>query len=338
MARAQAADAGLTSTTETRLAVAEICLRLDGLPLAIELAAARVTNAYPDRATATPDEAAAVLSAGPRDLPARQQTLRNTIDWSHELLGVPEQQLFHQLSVFAGGFTAEAAEAISRRPQGIDVLDTLGMLLDQSLVQRKDVAGRTRFSMLETLREFASEKLAEGPDASGVHANATARFYRDAGRGGRSPHTRSPTGGMAGTARARARQYARRTRPGRSRNGGDVELGSQLVGTPLVVLGCSGPFLGRSRMGEASHASRRRAFGSIPRRAAESPGEFRIRARRLCARAHIGREAAGAYEQLGLPVDAAWLQGLEAIAVQYQGDLDAGSRFCSKTPCASRAP
>jgi predicted ATPase len=144
-------------------AVTEICARLDGLPLAIELAAARVRTLSPDAVLARLGRRLDFLTGGPRDLPARQQTLRRTIDWSHDLLGPSEQKLLRRLSAFAGGFTLEGAEAVAntRRDLGTDVLEGVASLVDKCLVVR---AGRglddDRFSMLETTREYGLEKLA----------------------------------------------------------------------------------------------------------------------------------------------------------------------------------
>lgn len=164
-------DAGLAPV------IAEICRRLDGLPLAIELAAAR-TKLLPPRALLTRlEQRLDVLASGPRDLPARQQTLENAIGWSYDLLTTEEQRLFRWLAVFAGGWTLEAAETISAQSDNhLDpapgVLDGLAALVDQSLVDKAEMPdGETRFRMLATLRAFAGERLA----ASGELADARHR-------------------------------------------------------------------------------------------------------------------------------------------------------------------
>jgi predicted ATPase/DNA-binding SARP family transcriptional activator len=195
-------------------AVAEICHRLDGLPLAIELAASRLRFFSPEALLARLGSRLKLLVGGPRDLPARQQTLRDTIAWSYDLLAEPEQTLFRRLSVFGGGWTLEAAEAVcsdfgfwildfglgstktsdspelptvlhrSEAPdvaeplpaiqnskskiQNEEVLDLLTALMEQSLVRQAEVGGETRFGMLETIREFGQERLAESGEAAEV--------------------------------------------------------------------------------------------------------------------------------------------------------------------------
>ena len=147
-------------TERNARAIAEICARLDGLPLALELAAARVRLLPPEVLAVRLERRLALLTGGARDLPARQRTLRDTIAWSYDLLDPDEQRLFRRLAVFAGGCTLEATEAICGA--GLDVLDRLASLVDQSLMRgetTEDPAGEARFAMLETVREYAHERL-----------------------------------------------------------------------------------------------------------------------------------------------------------------------------------
>ncbi len=139
-------------------AVTQICERLDGLPLAIELAAARTKVLPPQALSRRLDQRLSLLTGGARDRPARQQTLRAALEWSHDLLDEDEAALFARLSVFAGGWTLEAAEAVCGGP-GLDVLDALSALVDDSLVRRLDRGAEPRFTMLETIKEFAAEAL-----------------------------------------------------------------------------------------------------------------------------------------------------------------------------------
>jgi tetratricopeptide (TPR) repeat protein len=143
-------------------AVAEICFRLDGLPLAIELAAARVKILPPPALLAWRDGSLDLLTCGPRDVPSRQQTLRKTIDWSHGLLSAAEQTLFRRLAVFSGGCTLESVEAVcnTRHDLEIPVLDGISSMVNKHLLQRKEEkTAEGRFTMLQTIREYALERL-----------------------------------------------------------------------------------------------------------------------------------------------------------------------------------
>ena len=152
-------------------AVAGICRRLDGLPLAIELAAAWVRVLPPEGLLARLDERMPLLTGGARDLPERQRTLRATIAWSYDRLDPPEQELLARVSVFAGGWTLEAAEAVCDC-----TLETLAALVDKSLV--RELNGR--FSMLETIREYALERLSAGHQADDVRSRHAAYFLAEA--------------------------------------------------------------------------------------------------------------------------------------------------------------
>jgi predicted ATPase len=165
--RATAAQPSFALTADNAQAVAAICARLDGVPMAIELAAARVKMLPPAALLARLEGRLLSLSGGARDLPARQQTIRGAIDWSHDLLSPSEQILFRRLGVFVGGWTVESAEAVcnARQDLEVDVFDGLASLVDKSLVQRVDSAKTDpRFTMLETLREYAVERLEASTD------------------------------------------------------------------------------------------------------------------------------------------------------------------------------
>ncbi|HYN89741.1 MAG TPA: NB-ARC domain-containing protein, partial [Ardenticatenaceae bacterium] len=183
--RASAAKAGFALTSDNAVAVAGICNRLDGLPLAIELAAARVRLLSPpailERLVEAPGGSPLhLLTGGARDLPARQQTLRSTIGWSYDLLDQAERDLFDRLGVFAGGWTLEAAEAVA---DGMGVLDGLESLVDKSLVRQHEQDGDGRFTMLQTIREYAIERLEATGQADGLrqaHADFYLRFTEQA--------------------------------------------------------------------------------------------------------------------------------------------------------------
>ena len=174
--RAVAGRPDFLLTPQNAGAVAEICRRLDGLPLAIELAAARVKILPPGELLARIERPLELLTGGARDLPARQQTLRQAIQWSYDLLTAAEQRLFRRLSVFSGGCTLEGAEAVCDTTEdlGVDILEGVASLVDNSLlVQRISADGDPRFVMLETFREYGRERLAEhGESAATERAHA----------------------------------------------------------------------------------------------------------------------------------------------------------------------
>jgi tetratricopeptide (TPR) repeat protein len=166
--RAQAARPSFVLTAENIDAVVAVCRRLDGLPLALELAAARVRVLAPDQLLRRLARPLDVLGTTAQDSPARQRTLRDTIAWSHELLSPEEQSLFRRLAVFAGGWTLDGAEAVANVDDTLDVLDGLASLVDESLI-RFDARGfEPRYGMLETIREFALEQLAACGDEATV--------------------------------------------------------------------------------------------------------------------------------------------------------------------------
>jgi len=177
--RAQAVLPDFTLTAQNAAAVAAICVRLDGLPLAIELAAARIRLLSPAALLARLEQRLAVLTDGARDLPPRQRTLRAAIGWSYELLDAGEQRLFARLGVFVGGCTLEAAAAVCHvdNDLSLSVVDGIATLVDQSLVQQQEGReGEPRFTMLETIREYALERLEASGEAEQLHRQH-ARYY-----------------------------------------------------------------------------------------------------------------------------------------------------------------
>ena len=211
MERAQAVKANLAATKENLQIIAEICSRLDGLPLAIELAAARVKILSPSAILTRLENSLKLLTGGAQDLPAHQQTMRGAIEWSFDLLEADEKILFRRLAVFTGGFTIEAAETVGswqkaegsqeqlinesveqksisndnellptanrRLPTDFDILDGITSLVDKSLlVQKEQADGESRFRLLEVVREYALEILEASGEAEAIRKNHAAFF------------------------------------------------------------------------------------------------------------------------------------------------------------------
>jgi len=177
--RAQAVKDGFTLTPETAPAVAAICQRLDGLPLAIELAAARVKILPPDALLKRLERRLPLLTGGPRDAPKRLRTMRDAIGWSNDLLSPAEQVLFRHLAAFVGGFGLEAVEAVTDPDGslGLNFLDGIASLVDKSLLrQEPGPGGEPRYLMLETVREFVLEQVEASGEAQEVRRRHAAFF------------------------------------------------------------------------------------------------------------------------------------------------------------------
>ena len=247
--RAQAAKATF-SLNGNRGVVLEICRRLDNLPLALELAAARIKLLPENVLLERLSERLKLLSGGARDLPERQQTLRAAIDWSYTLLSDPEQELFARLSVFAGGRTLDAIEAVCD-PDGeldLDLLDGLGSLIDKSLLRQEEgPGGEARFVMLETIHEYARERLAERDEGETV---ATRHAYHFLMLAERAPGSIAETSSWV--ERLAAELDNVRTALEFLNRGGDVESHLRLTGALWRFWYLRGHLAeGRSRLDEA---------------------------------------------------------------------------------------
>ena len=282
--RARGVSPGFSLTPENRAAVARICQRLDGLPLALELAAARTRVLSVEQIAARLDDRFRLLTAGSRTAPPQQQTLRASMDWSHDLLSEAERALFARLSVFAGGFSLEAAEQVCAGVAGdtvldaADVLDLLSQLVDKSLVvavyatdDGSAPAGpaETRYRLPETVREYGAERLAARGEAAAIRQAHTRYFSglaEEAGPALSGPRQRC----LARPAGAGARQPARRParRPGRGRSGHRPAHGVRAV----EVLGRAGP----PRRGPALAGGGPHSPPRPPTDAARSPGAARV--------------------------------------------------------------
>ena len=182
--RAQAVKPDFRLTDDNAAAVAEICRRLDGLPLALELATARINLFSPEALLERLDSSLQLLKSGPRDRPERQQTLRAAIEWSYELLESGERRLFELLAAFSGA-TFDAVEAVAATLNGrldLDSLDGLASLVDKSLVRQAGANGDSRFVMLATIREYAVERLDESPEFDAAARRAHAAYFADFAR------------------------------------------------------------------------------------------------------------------------------------------------------------
>jgi DNA-binding CsgD family transcriptional regulator/Tfp pilus assembly protein PilF len=175
VARARAANPAFALTAENAAAVAEVCRRLDGLPLALELAAAHLAVLPPGALLTRLERRLPMLIGGPRDAPARHRTLRDAIAWSYELLDTEKQYLFRQLAVFAGGCTIAAVERVSAR-EDAEVLRDLSSLVEKSLLRTRNVDDEPRFEMLETIREYGLEQLEAHGELEATQQRHTAYF------------------------------------------------------------------------------------------------------------------------------------------------------------------
>jgi predicted ATPase len=219
----QRADAVLPGFSGEYGRLAEICRRLDSLPLAIELAAARVKVLPPGELLSRLDRRLPLLTAARRDLPERQQTLRATIEWSYELLEPDEQELFARVAVFSGGWTLDAAEAVCGA-----ALDTLASLLDKSLIRREG----ERFAMLETIREFAAERFDRSEGAEEIRRRH-AEFFIELAEATETDHLGPQQVPLR--ARFRAEWDNVRAALGWAVASGETELGLRLAGALTMV-------------------------------------------------------------------------------------------------------
>src|SRR3569832_1990273 len=169
--RARASNPNFTLTRDNASTVTKICRRLDGLPLALELAAARIKLLPPQAILSRLDDRLKLLTGGARDLPSRHQALRNTLEWSYSLMNEEEKTLYARLGVFVGGVTLEAAEAVCNVEGRFDILEGLTSLMDNSLFRQEDATDdEPRFGMLETIRAYALERLAESGEMDSLRA------------------------------------------------------------------------------------------------------------------------------------------------------------------------
>jgi predicted ATPase/DNA-binding XRE family transcriptional regulator len=233
MARAHALKPDFALTAENAADIVDICRRLDGLPLTLELAAARVKLLPPAALLSRLDHALPLLAGGARDLPARQQTLRAAIAWSYDLLNEGDQRLLRRLSVFAGGWTLGAAEAVANHDASLDMLEGLASLVDNSLVRQVGAAsadGEPRLAMLETIREFAGEHLQQHAEEEAAIRRSHAAFFTNLAFAARADIT---AGVPSAIRRLGAEQDNLRAMLAHLLEAGDPETAMRIVGSPL---------------------------------------------------------------------------------------------------------
>jgi predicted ATPase/DNA-binding SARP family transcriptional activator len=187
--RAREAEPRFQPTISDERTIEQICTRLDGLPLAIELAAGHIRTLTPSELVKRLEPRLPLLAGGPRDLPARQQTLRATLAWSYDLLAQDDQRALAQMAVFAGGCSLEAAEAVCGTR-----LETLGALVDHNLLQHTVTRGASRYTMLETIHEYALERLEETPETNSIKRRHAEFFLRVAESANLNPGKLAPGG------------------------------------------------------------------------------------------------------------------------------------------------
>jgi predicted ATPase len=327
--RARAVKPDFALTEEGACAVAEVCVRLDGLPLAIELAAARSKLLAPQVMRRRLESRLGALTGGPRDLPARQRTLRSAIDWSYALLEPAEKTLFPRLAVFQGGRNVEAVEAVCSHGLAIDVLEGLESLLNKSLL-RQDVGldGEPRFVMLEMLHEYARERLEASGETEDLQRRHAEYFLTLAERA--EPELRG-AGHVYWSLRLRDEQDNLRTALAWSLGGVAAELGLRLAG----ALRDYWHYVGHSAEGLAWT---KRALES----ARDAPQD--VRARALNAAGELcwdqgdhqngevyNREALALYQAMGDQGGSAWaLIFLGNHAMASPGECKEGIRLCEE--------
>jgi predicted ATPase len=324
--RARAVKPDFALTEEDACAVADICVRLDGLPLAIELAAARSKLLTPEMMLRRLESRLGVLVAGPRDLPARQRTLRAAIDWSYDLLDPPEKSLFARLAVFQGGRSVEAVEAVCSRGLTIDVLEGLESLLNKSLL-RQDAGsgGEPRFVMLEMIHEYARERLEAGGEAEDLQRRHAEYFLALAER--LAPELRGSRY-VYGSSLLRDEHNNLRTALAWALGGGDVELGLQLAGALRdfwfyeghTAEGLAWTERALESAGEAQPALRARALNTAGLMCYDQADHETGK--------RYNREALALFRELGDDIGTAWALAFEGVqALASPGEYKEGTRL-----------
>jgi predicted ATPase/class 3 adenylate cyclase len=322
--RARAVKADFAITNANAPAVAEICVRLDGLPLAIELAAARAKLLSPQALLARLEQRFELLTGGPRDQAERRQTLRATIDWSYGLLGPDEQTLFTRLAVFVGGCTLEAAEVVCG--DGV-LLTTLSTLIDNNLlVQEEQPDGEPRFTMLETIHAYALELLGDGEEAEALRRRHTGYFVALAERIVELERSSLP---IDWPVLERELDNFRATLD-RLAAAGEEELGAQLVAALSDLWSTTGRLSEEGRWLEW-------ALGiddlspSLRGRVTLGASSFAWRSDELARARELAEQALAIFRELDDQIHVAWALGHLAIIASLAGDFARSDALAAET-------
>jgi predicted ATPase/DNA-binding XRE family transcriptional regulator len=332
--RARASNPSFVVTEENAAAVAAICWRLAGLPLALELAAAKVR--FLDPASLLSHLDGALSGAWARDLPERQRTMRAALDWSHELLSEEERVLFRRLAVFAGGFTLEAAEgvcALGRIEPG-GVFEPLGRLVEQSLVTVDHDAGGLRYGMLEPVRQYALEKLGESGEAEEVRRRHAEHFVAFAEAA--APRLMGPEH-AAWLERLEQEHDNLREALRWARETGRVETGLRLVGALYWFWWMHG-YLGEGRRWVEEFLSGSEGCGPGPARAMAlyGAGEMALGQGDPVRAVALLEESLALYRELGDEVGVAIVLSELGQATRAQGDHDRAAALSEEGLACSR--
>jgi tetratricopeptide (TPR) repeat protein len=309
--------------------VAEICVRLDGLPLAVELAAARSSVLSPEMMRRRLESRLGVLVAGPRDLPARQRTLRGTIDWSYDLLDPPEKTLFARLAVFQGGRTLEAVDAVCNHGLTIEVLAGLESLLNKNLLRRiEGTAEEPRFVMLEMIHEYARERLKTSGEAEDLRRRHAEYFLTLAERA--APELRGARQ-QDWFVQLRAEQDNLRAALAWSLGAGKAELGLRLVGALRDFWFFDGRGVEGLRWTERTLASAQDAPPAALAGALNAAGYLCVDTGDYKKGKTYSGEALAIYRELGDEVGSAWaLTVLSAHVVPFPSQCKEGIALCQE--------
>ncbi|MFX1301635.1 MAG: AAA family ATPase, partial [Promethearchaeota archaeon] len=323
--RARAVRPDFSLTEDNALAVAEICVRLDGLPLAIELAAARSSVLSPEMMRQRLESRLGVLVAGPRDLPARQRTLRGTIDWSYDLLDPPEKTLFARLAVFQGGRSVEAVEAVCGHGLTIGILEGLESLLNKNLLRRISGAHEEpRFVMLELIHEYARERLEASGEAEDLQRGHAEYFLALAERV--APELRGSRY-VYWSALLRDEHNNLRTALAWALGGGDAKLGLQLAGALRDFWFYEGHTAEGLAWTERALESAKDAPPALRARALNTAGLMCYDQADHKKGKGYNREALALFRELGDDIGTAWALGFQGVqALASPGECKEGLR------------